>query len=70
MIDDLKETPTKPWIFCNGHGPSMKEPLSLFDWKQQRIEGFKEAVRFFSSEIPYEEPLLFSCYFLRIMTFY
>lgn len=53
MLDDLKETPTKPWIFCNGHGPSMKDPLSLFDWKQQRIEGFKEAVRFFSSEIPH-----------------
>lgn len=52
MLEDLRQNPTRPWIFCNGHGPSMKEPFSRFDWKQQRIEGFKEAVRFYSSEIP------------------
>lgn len=58
LLDDLKETPTKPWIFCNGHVPTMKEPLSRFQWKQQRIEGFKEAVRFYSSEIPHERAVV------------
>lgn len=53
LLDDLKETPTKPWIFCNGHVPTMREPLSRFQWKQERIEGFKEAIRFYSSEIPH-----------------
>lgn len=55
---DLKETPTTPWIFCNGHVPTEKEPLSRFQWKQQRAEGFKEAVRFYSSEIPHERAVV------------
>lgn len=52
LLNGLKETPNKPWIFCNGHVPTMKEPFSRFQWKQQRIEGFKEAVRFYHTEIP------------------
>lgn len=52
MLEDLKRTPIKPWIFCNGYSPLDKEPLKRYAWKQQRIEGFKEAVRFFSDEIP------------------
>lgn len=55
---DLKDTPTKPWIFCNGHAPTEKEPLSRFQWKQHRAEGFKEAVRFYSSEIPRERAVV------------
>ncbi|XP_062579322.1 sterile alpha motif domain-containing protein 9-like [Saccostrea cucullata] len=52
MLDDLRTSSIKPWIFCNGYSPLLKEPLKRLAWKQERIEGYKEAVRFFSDEIP------------------
>ncbi|KAJ8303282.1 hypothetical protein KUTeg_019678 [Tegillarca granosa] len=64
MLDDLRISSLKPWVFCNGYEAMDIEPLNTLEWKQKRSEGFKEAIRFFQDEIPDERAfvvfLLFS----------
>ncbi|KAJ8302519.1 hypothetical protein KUTeg_018915 [Tegillarca granosa] len=52
MLDDLRFSSVKPWIFCNGYESMNKVPMKTLDWKQKRSEGFKDALRFFQDEIP------------------
>ena len=52
LLDDIKLSILKPWIFCNGYKVMDKDPMSIMDWKQNRSKGFKEAIRFYNTEIP------------------
>lgn len=52
LLEDIALSVLKPWIFCNGYEPMNKLPMSIMDWKQNRSKGFKEAIRFYSNEIP------------------
>lgn len=52
LLEDIKLSVLKPWIFCNGYKAMDKVPMSTMDWKQRRSKGFKEAIRFYNTEIP------------------
>lgn len=52
LLEDIKLSILKPWIFCNGYEAMDKVPMSIMDWKQNRSKGFKEAIRFYNNEIP------------------
>ncbi|XP_067662871.1 sterile alpha motif domain-containing protein 9-like [Haliotis asinina] len=52
VLESLKLSTEKSWIFCNGYSRLSKEEMQPYDWKQKRFEGFKEALRFFHSGIP------------------
>ncbi|XP_071088873.1 sterile alpha motif domain-containing protein 9-like [Haliotis cracherodii] len=45
--EELMVTPHNRWILSNGYSGLDKHPLSAFDWKQMRLDGFKEALRLF-----------------------
>ncbi len=51
--EEIKTTSQLTWIFGNGYNrgeyPTSETPL---EWKRTQSDGFKEAVRFFNSEIP------------------
>ena len=52
MLDDLKNSDCPTWIFANGYQPQNEELQSPREWKKNRAEGFKCAVRFFRDQIP------------------
>ncbi|XP_071087481.1 sterile alpha motif domain-containing protein 9-like [Haliotis cracherodii] len=52
VLESLKLSTEKSWIFCNGYSRLAKEEMQPYDWKHKRFEGFKEALRFFHSGIP------------------
>ncbi|XP_062605885.1 sterile alpha motif domain-containing protein 9-like isoform X2 [Saccostrea cucullata] len=58
VLDELRTSQLKPWIFCNGYEPLQKIPLNRLEWKKRRSEGFKEVTRFLQQEIPNERALV------------
>ena len=52
MLQDLKTSCHRPWIFVNGYNPEELSPHDVFEWKEKRSEGFKEAVRYLKHDIP------------------
>lgn len=52
LLEDIKTSSLKPWIFCNGYHEMNKPPLNILEWKKSRSKGFQEAIRFYSTEIP------------------
>ena len=64
LCDDLKFSVYPSWIFANGYfDNSSEEPLTPVQWKRKKSDGFKQAVRFFKSEIPYGRATVFFCLF-------
>ena len=64
LCDDLKSSVHPSWVFANGyHGNSSEERLQPVQWKRKKSEGFKKAVRFFSSEIPFGRATVVFCLF-------
>lgn len=58
VLDELRTSQLRPWIFCNGYEPLLKHPLNRLEWKKRRSEGFKEITRFLQQEIPNERALV------------
>lgn len=58
VLEELRTSQLKPWIFCNGYEPLQKPPLNRLEWKKRRSEGFKEVTRFLQQEIPNERALV------------
>ncbi|XP_056004003.1 sterile alpha motif domain-containing protein 9-like isoform X2 [Ostrea edulis] len=58
VLEELRTSQLKPWIFCNGYEPLEKPPLNRLEWKKRRSEGFKEVTRFLQQEIPNERALI------------
>lgn len=58
VLEELRTSQLKPWIFCNGYEPLQKPPLNRLEWKKRRSEGFKEVIRFLQQEIPNERALV------------
>lgn len=58
VLEELRTSQFKPWIFCNGYEPLQKPPLNRLEWKKKRSEGFKELTRFLQQEIPNERALV------------
>ncbi|XP_060084576.1 sterile alpha motif domain-containing protein 9-like [Ylistrum balloti] len=52
LFDDLRTSALRPWVFCNGYDAMKKEPMDVLDWKRNRSEGLKEALRFYGEEVP------------------
>ncbi|KAK7107827.1 sterile alpha motif domain-containing protein 9-like [Littorina saxatilis] len=55
LLESLANSSFRPWILCNGYGPLGKEELKPTNWRSQRGQGFKEALRFYKEEIPSEK---------------
>ncbi|VDI58183.1 Hypothetical predicted protein [Mytilus galloprovincialis] len=58
LLEDIKQPNIKPWVFCNGYEPMSKFPMTRKEWKQNRLKGFKEVIRFYSNEIPSDRALI------------
>lgn len=58
VLEELRTSQFKPWIFCNGYEPLQKPPLNRLEWKKRRSEGFKEVTRFLQQEIPNDRALI------------
>ncbi|KAK3606490.1 hypothetical protein CHS0354_041441 [Potamilus streckersoni] len=65
LHDDIRSTSLKQWIFCNGYDPLGKLQLDLYNWKQQRSEGFKDTLRFYKDEIPEGRVIAIFCLFSK-----
>ncbi|KAL3856813.1 hypothetical protein ACJMK2_011530 [Sinanodonta woodiana] len=65
LHESIRSTELKQWIFCNGYGPLNKNPMDLLNWKQQRSEGFKDALRFYKDEIPEGRVIAIFCLFSK-----
>jgi len=50
LVDDIKNSLQPSWIFANGYDSD--EPLSIVQWKRQRLLSFRKAVQFFESQFP------------------
>lgn len=59
LLEDIRWSVIKPWIFCNGYEHLGKAPMSIMEWKQNRSKGFREAIRFYRNEIPVGRGLIF-----------
>lgn len=57
-LEDLRTSVIKPWVFCNGYQPIRKDPFKKLAWKQNRSNGFKEAIRFFYGEVPEDRAIV------------
>ncbi|XP_033729231.1 sterile alpha motif domain-containing protein 9-like [Pecten maximus] len=52
LFDDLRTSALRPWVFCNGYDVMEEQPMDVLEWKRNRSEGFKEALRFYGDEVP------------------
>ncbi|PVD27994.1 hypothetical protein C0Q70_10571 [Pomacea canaliculata] len=55
LLESIKDSSLTSWIFCNGYEPLKKMELQAAAWRKKRAQGFKEAVRFYSEQIPAEK---------------
>ena len=64
LCEDLKSSVHPSWVFANGyHGNTSEERLAPVQWKRKKSDGFKKAVRFFHSEIPFGRATVVFCLF-------
>ena len=64
LFEDLKSSVHPSWVFANGYiGNSSEARLAPAQWKRKKADGFKKAVRFFSSEIPSGRATVVFCLF-------
>ena len=64
LCEDLKSSVHPSWVFANGYsGNSSEEQLTPVQWKRKKSDGFKKAVRFFGSEIPFGRATVVFCLF-------
>ena len=61
LHDDLKTSVQIPWIFANGYRINDDEAFAPLQWKKNRREGLKCAVRFFGEEIPAYRAVVVFC---------
>lgn len=58
VYQDMSESELKTWIFCNGYEATEMKKLGITLWKKERSAGFKEAVRFFRTNIPEQRAVM------------
>ncbi|XP_060084570.1 sterile alpha motif domain-containing protein 9-like [Ylistrum balloti] len=52
LMDDLRNSYMQTWVFSNGYDRMQRDDMNPFNWKQERSQGFKEALRYCYNDIP------------------